>query len=186
MENIKSQIESLLFISAKPMSTKQLAEILEIENKQIEQAGDLLVEEYKNKQSGIQIVKNGQQYQMVSSPENAELIRKLIKDETSGELSRPSLETLTIIAYRGPISKFELDRIRGVNCALILRNLLLRGLIETGAEKEKGELNYTITMDFIRYLGINDLKDLPEYDKLHQDNVIPEIIGQMVAENQTN
>lgn len=186
MENIQSQIESLLFISAKPMSIKQLAEILEIDNKDAAEAGDRLVEEYKNKQSGIQIVKNAQQYQMVSSPENSELVRKLIKDETSGELSRPSLETLTIIAYRGPIGKFELDRIRGVNCALILRNLLLRGLIEPNSDKEKGEIKYSVTMDFIRYLGISDLHQLPEYEKLHQDNVIQEIIGQPDPEIGTN
>lgn len=89
-----------------------------------------------------------------------------------GELSRPSLETLTIIAYRQPISKMDLDRIRGVNCALILRNLLLHGLIEGKYDKTKDETYYTVTVDFIRFLGISEVSALPDYDRLsHHDSL---------------
>ena len=139
---LKSKIESLLFISAKPMSVKQLAELTKKKIDEIKKAGDELVEDYKNNQRGISIIKNGSKYQMVSSPENAKLIQEFIKDETTGDLSRPSLETLTIIAYRGPISKIDLDRIRGVNCSLILRNLLIRGLIEAKVDKVNNNTYY--------------------------------------------
>lgn len=105
---IKSQIESLLFISAKPMSIAKLAELIKVEEKEVKKAGDELVEDYKENKCGIQIIKNGSKYQMASSPENARLIQEFVNDETTGELSRPSLETLTIIAYRGPISKANL------------------------------------------------------------------------------
>lgn len=173
---LKSQIESLLFISAKPMSISQLADIIKKPVKEIEQAGNELVEDYKTNKRGIQIIKNGPKLQMVSSPENAALVQEFIKDETTGELSRPSLETLTIIAYRNPISKIDLDRIRGVNCSLILRNLLLRGLIEAKQDKKKNETYYAITFDFIRFLGINDISELPDFEKLSKDDTIDKML----------
>ncbi|NIA18273.1 MAG: SMC-Scp complex subunit ScpB [Actinobacteria bacterium] len=174
---IKSKIESLLFISAKPMAVKQLSDLIKKDVKEIKQAGDELVEDYKNKKQGIQIIKNGSKYQMVSSPENAKLVQGFIKDETTGELSRPSMETLTIIAYRGPISKIDLDRIRGVNCSLIVRNLLLRGLIEGKTDSKKKETYYTVTFDFIRFLGINDIHELPDYERLSKDDTLDRMLA---------
>jgi len=174
---IKSKIESLLFISAKPMTIKQLSDLLKIKDSEIKKAGDELVEDYKNNKKGIQIIKNGSKFQMVSSPENAKVVQDFIKDETTGELTRPSLETLTIIAYRGPISKIDLDRIRGVNCSLIIRNLLLRGLIEAKADSKKKETYYTVTFDFIRFLGINEINELPDYDKLSKDDMIDRFLA---------
>jgi segregation and condensation protein B len=180
---IQSQIESLLFISAKPMSAKQLADLTKADVLEIKKAGDELVEDYKNNQLGIQIIKNSNSYQMVSSPENAKIIQEFIQDETTGELSRPSLEALTIIAYRGPISKVDLDRIRGVNCSLIIRNLLIRGLIEARHDKTKNENYYNVTMDFIRFLGVNDISELPDYEKLHKDDTIDRVL-ESVGEEQ--
>lgn len=170
--HIKSKIESLLFISAKPMSLKQIAGLIKKKKEEVKKAGDELVEEYKEKKRGVQIIKNGTKYQMVSSPENAELVQEFIKDETTGELSRPSLETLTIVAYRGPVSKIDLDRIRGVNCSLILRNLLLRGLIEGKFDKQKQETYYTVTLNFTRFLGLNKISELPDFEKLNKDDTI--------------
>jgi len=174
--SIKSKIESLLFIAAKPLAISQLADLLATEKKEVIKAADELLVDYKNKQAGTQIIKDGVKYQMVSAPANAKVIQEFIKDETMGELTRPSLEALTIIAYRGPVSKIDLDRIRGVNCALILRNLLLRGLVEAKFDKKKKETYYTATFDFIRFLGLSDLKDLPDYEKLHQDDTIDRML----------
>lgn len=173
---LKSKIESLLFISAKPMPVKQLADLLKKEKEEVKKACEELVEDYKKEKKGVQIIKNGSNFQMVSSPENAKLVQEFIKDETTGELTRPSLETLTIIAYRGPISKIDIERIRGVNCSLILRNLMLRGLVEGKADKLKEETYFTITFDFIRFLGINDLNELPDYEILSKDDTIDRIL----------
>ena len=178
--SIKSKIESLLFISSKPLAASLLADLLKTEKKQVIAAADELMENYKNSQAGTQIIKDGAKYQMVSAPANAKVIQAFIKDETTGELTRPSLEALTIIAYRGPVSKIDLDRIRGVNCALILRNLLLRGLIEAKFDKKKKETYYTATFDFIRFLGLSNLKDLPDYERLHQDDTIDKMLGEEV------
>lgn len=176
MDNLKSKIESLLFVSAKPLSIKHLVDLLKVDTKEIQKAGDELINDYKKIFGGIQIIKNLTKYQMVSSPVNAELIQKFVKDETTGELSRPSLETLTIIAYRAPISKIDLDRIRGINCALILRNLLLHGLIEAKNDKEKNETYYNVTLDFIRFLGINNIDELLDYQKLRQDDTLDRML----------
>jgi len=177
MNNIlKSKIESLLFISAKPLALSQLAGLLKADKKEIIKSADELLADYKNNQAGLQIIKDGAKYQMVSAPANAKIIQEFIKDETTGELTRPSLEALTIIAYRGPISKIDLDRIRGVNCALILRNLLIRGLIEGKFDKKKNETYYAATFDFIRFLGLNKINDLPDYIRLHQDETIDRIL----------
>jgi segregation and condensation protein B len=177
MQELKSKIESLLFVSAKAMSIKGLAELMNAEAKEVEKAGDELVAELKAAHKGVQIIRNKDSFQMVSSPENTELIQSFIKDETTGELSRPSLETLTIIAYRGPVSKMDIDRIRGVNCALILRNLLLRGLIEVKEEKEKGENFYNVTFEFIRFLGLSDVRELPNYEKLSASETIEQMLN---------
>jgi segregation and condensation protein B len=178
MSSLKSKIESLLFISAKPLALTQLASLLKADKKEIAKATDELLFDYKNRQAGMQIIKNGVKYQIVSAPENARVVQEFIKDETTGELSRPSLEALTIIAYRGPVTKMDLDRIRGVNCALILRNLLIRGLIEGKFDKKKQEIYYNATFDFIRFLGLNELEELPDYVRLHQDDAIDRMLGE--------
>jgi len=171
-----SQIESLLFASPKPVSARQLANFGIGSVKKVEETLLELQKEYKDKKRGVAIIQNKNQYQMVSASENSELIQKLTKEEVSGELTRPSLETLTIVAYRGPISKIDIERIRGINCSLILRNLLMRGLVETVFDKQKQETYYNITFDFIRYLGINNVQELPDYDALSKDETIEQIL----------
>ncbi len=163
------------------MSTKQLAGLIRAKEKEVKQAGEELVEDYLQNKKGIQIIKNASKFQMVSSADNAKLIQNFLSDETSGELSRPSLETLTIIAYRGPISKTNLDRIRGVNCSLILRNLLLRGLVELKEDKQKDEIYYSVSFDFIRFLGVNKIEELPDFERLHKDDTIDRMLEDEAA-----
>jgi segregation and condensation protein B len=176
MDNLTSKIEALLFLSGRPMSAREISDLTKEEVKAVEEAGEKLITGYKEKNGGIQIIKNGASFQMVTAPENASLAQEFVKDETTGELSRPSLETLTIIAYRGPVSKIDLDRIRGINCSLILRNLLQRGLIDCREDKKKDLCYYTVTFDFLRFLGLNEIKELPDYEKLSQDDTIDRIL----------
>jgi segregation and condensation protein B len=170
--SLKSQIESLLFVAIKPLAVKELATLTNTKNKEVEAALSELENEYQTGDRGLSLIKNNNQYQLTSAPANAALVQEFLKDETSGELSQPSLEALTIIAYRGPIGKTELEKIRGVNCSLILRNLLMRGLIEEKFEKIKDENFYTVTHDFVRFLGLNSVNDLPDYSKLSADEKI--------------
>jgi segregation and condensation protein B len=175
--SLKSQIESLLFIAAKPLSLNDLNKILSKDKKAIKEALIELRDIYHQNESGLQIIEQSKKYQMVSSADNAKLIQKYLEDETSGELSQPSLEALTIIAYRGPISKIELERIRGVNCSLIIRNLLLRGLIEEKNSASGEDKIYNVSLDFIRFLGVESIEQLPEYERLNKDQTISDFLA---------
>lgn len=176
--NIKSSCEALLFVAAKPLKVKDLAELLKVSAEDVTKALDELEAECQAEKRGVAVVKQGSSYQMVSAPEQSSLVKEFVKDETMGELSKPSVETLTIIAYRGPIAKMDLDRIRGVNCSLILRNLLLRGLIEVEYDKKKHENYYSVTLDFVRFLGISDITHLPDYEKLSKDETLEQLLSQ--------
>jgi len=180
--SLKAQLESLLFVAVRPLAVKDLANLTAAKPKEVEEALGELAINYQEQGSGLNLIKNNSQYQITTSGDNAELIQKFLQDETSGELSQPSLEALSIIAYRGPISKWELDRLRGVNCSLIIRNLLLRGLIEEKFNKIKQENYYTVTNDFIRFLGLSSLTDLPDYEKLNH----LETVNQILAESEIN
>jgi segregation and condensation protein B len=164
---ILAKLESILFVASKPLTVKKIATVLNANEAEINMAVDQLRLKYNNQDSGIVILQNGSEVQMLASPDNREIAENFMKSEVSGELTRPQLETLTVISYCGPITKPELEQIRGVNCGLILRNLLMRGLVK---ETESG-LNllpaFEVTMDYLRHLGINSLTELPDYDKLH-------------------
>lgn len=180
---IKKQIESVLFVSTKPMAKKRIAALLnknnqeKISDEDLEAAFLELEKDYRLEEKGIVLNKIDDSYQLVSSPQNSEIIKDLTKDEFSGDLSAPSLETLAIIAYKGPISKPMIDHIRGVNCSLILRNLLIRGLIAEVPGMDKDILYYEISFDFLRYLGLNKKEDLPDFDRLFNLDVFAKLAG---------
>ncbi len=179
--NLKASLEALLFVAAKPLKVKDLADLTKASTEKVTTALEELSEDCKKENRGVALVKQGSSYQMVSAPEVAALIKEFIKDETMGELTKPSIEALTIIAYRGPISKIDLDRIRGVNCALILRNLLLHGLIEATVDKKKDETYYNVTLDFVRFLGISDVSELPEFARLKADDSLDRMLAEPEA-----
>ena len=174
--NLKNQIESLLFISHKPLSVADLAKLTDSDKPVVENALMELSIEYKQKAGGIELLKLEDKYQLATTAENAELISKFLNTEVTGELTRPSLETLTIIAYRGPVSKVELELIRGVNCSLILRNLLMRGLIEATEDKIRATTVYNVTFDFLKHLGLNSITDLPDFEKLNRNNNLEKLL----------
>lgn len=181
--NLKTQVEALLFISNKPLAIKKLAELLERSKTEIETILATLQEEYnKSPDKGIRIMLNDGVVGMATDPKTSGVVEKFLKEELTGEMTRPQLETLTIVAYRGPISKMELEQIRGVNCSLILRNLMMRGLVETFVDKKIGAAMYQITLEFVRYLGLTDIKNLPDYERLSKH----ETLEQMLKINMNN
>ena len=176
--SLKSQIESLLFIAGKPLAAKDIVRLVEekISVKDAHAAVDELIKDYQDKNGGVRIIKSASEAQMVTGGDNAVVIQNFIKAETTAELTKPSIEALTIIAYRGPITKWELERIRGINCSLILRNLMLRGLVEEMADSHKKETCYTVTLDFLRYLGMADVRQLPDYESLRNNENIEKFL----------
>lgn len=171
-----SKIESILFIAARPLNVRKLTEIFEVDEAEVEQALRELGERHEGERSGLRLLRNGRDVQLATSPDNSSLVQAYLKDETTGELTRPSLEALTIIAYRGPVLKEELEQIRGVNCSLILRNLMMRGLVETVNGSGKPGTRYRVTIDFLRFLGLSSVEQLPDYDKLRSHENIVRIL----------
>lgn len=173
--NLKSVLESLLFVSDHPLSITEIAKLTEEPKEILEEKILELLKEYKESNRGIQIIKNQDRYQMVSLSDNAEVTQKFLKNETTGELTRPQLETLTTIAYCGPITKPELEQIRGVNCSLVLRNLMMRDLVELAGNKD-GLDQFIVSLNFLKFLGVNEINELPEYERLHNHSSIQEML----------
>jgi len=175
---VKSQIESMLLVTSKPISINKLAETLKVKPKEIEEQIELIAQYFNDNGNGIRLLKNNNQVQLASSPENSELIETYLKSDLTGELTKPSLETLTIVAYRQPISKAEIEQIRGINCSLILRNLMVRGLVEAEYNKEQAITLYSVTMDFLKYLGIITVSELPDFEKLNCNENLQKLLAQ--------
>lgn len=175
-------VESILFISARPMTAKKLADIVGRDIEEVKLALSALMEEYKSSGKGMQLNMAGQSFQMATSSETSGVVQQFLEEEEKKELSKPSLETLTIIAYRGPISKDELELIRGVNCSLILRNLLVRGLIESVEDPITKLQRYQVTFEFLQYLGIRETKELPDYDTLNSNKDLQTLLKEQQSE----
>jgi len=181
MDTIHRAVESLLFISHKPLSIKELAKLTESSADQVVSVVTELVHHYRERSGGIELLQIGDSYQFATSGDMREVVERLVKHEMTGELTRPSLETLTVIAYRGPISRAELELIRGVNCSIILRNLLMRGLIEATEDKERVTTVYTITFNFLKHLGLQRIEDLPDFEKLNRNNNLDALLAGLVV-----
>lgn len=177
MSIVKSKIESLLFVASRPLSLKKISDEVGGEKEETKKILRELVEEYRSAGRGIQVMEIDGEYQMSTSSNTSKMVKEFLKDEMTGELTRPALETLTIIAYRGPISKPELEQIRGVNCGLILRNLMIKGLAEAKTRDTGGEVLYNITFDFLRHLGLNGVDELPDYDKLSKSEILDKVLS---------
>jgi len=183
-DKLRSKLESILLVSSRPISIKKLAEIIgEKADKIIAELSDLS-KDYQESAKGMRLLLNDKQAQLVSAPENSQLVKGYLNDELTGELSKPSLETLTIIAYRQPVTKAEMEQIRGINCSLILRNLMIRGLIEAEYNKEKLVTEYSVSMDFLKYLGLDAVSQLPDYEKLNSDENLQKILSQEIFQTQ--
>lgn len=163
---MKSIIESILFSAGEPISIKKLAETLNKKQSLVEELVRELAEDYQNKKRGLRIIQKEKEIQLVSNPENSKYVEKMVKDEVQEDLTPAALETLAIIAYRGPISRAEIEEIRGVNSSYILRNLLIRGLIDRKEHpKDNRAYIYQISFNFLRKLGLQSIEELPDYNK---------------------
>ncbi|MEM7346518.1 MAG: SMC-Scp complex subunit ScpB [Chloroflexota bacterium] len=157
-------IEGLLFVAPEPVTLKHLASVLECKPKEIEVVLDQLKEEYQER--GIRLQRQGGKVQMVSAPELTDTIETFLGLSASAKLSTAALETLAIVAYRQPITRPQVEAIRGVNSDGVLRTLLSKGLVE-----EVGRLDsvghptlFGTTFEFLRYFSLEDIKDLPELE----------------------
>ncbi len=162
-EELKAIIEALLFLSEEPVRVKKIAAGTGIAAEEAQELLRELQEELTEQRRGLRIFEIAGGYQMGTAPELAPHLEQAVGDEESGHLSSAALETLAIIAYRQPLTRPEMEAIRGVRCEHILQNLLKRKLIRVCGRKESPgrPLIYATTPDFLRYFGLNELEELP-------------------------
>lgn len=175
--SLRNTIEALLFIAPRPLSVRRLASIVDAEERDVEEALQALRQEYQARAGGTVIVEHEGDVQMATRAEAAPAVQKFLKDEATAELTKPSLETLTIIAYRGPVTRADLEKIRGVNCSIILRHLMMRGLVEAQEDKRRLVTYYAVTIEFVRWLGLQHIRELPDYDRLHNAEVLEQFLA---------
>jgi len=167
MLTLDSQIEAVLFLKSEPVSKKTLANLLGENIEEIENA--LFVLEERLETRGITLLSKDDKVMLGTSSQMSEVIEKIKKEELSKDLGKAGLETLSIILYKAPITRSEIDQLRGVNSNFILRNLLIRGLVEkvSNPEDQRSYL-YKPTFELLAYLGVNKVEDLPEYGKIEK------------------
>ena len=174
-----SKLEALLFVSGEALSLARLEKILGVSKEEIRVAGMKLATAYQeDSKRGLMIIEDGQSLLLATKPEYAPQVEALTKSELQENLSKAALEVLSIVAYRSPISRSEIDAIRGVNCSFTLRNLLLRDLIsrEGNPSDSRGYL-YRPTFRFLESLGLGKISELPDYETLSQDERLKLILA---------
>lgn len=175
-EKLKSILESLLFVSGEPIKISRLARISGVGKNEIEESLDAIEKDYKEQNKGLRIVKKGDSVQLATNPENAEFVSQLVSGEMSSELSKSALETLSVAAYRGPVTRIQIEAIRGVNCSYVLRSLLMRGLVERKESSDIRGYLYEISFDFLKYLGIQNPKEFPDWESLSRNEKVEELL----------
>lgn len=163
MDNaVIKHVEALLFVAGEPLTRDQLARAVGCSAGDIAKA--LIALDSALNTRGIRLLTKDDQVSLVTAPETSATVERLIKQELMGELSKAALETLTIITYKHPISRPDIDYIRGVNSSFTVRALTMRGLVERVAQKKDARAYlYQPTMDVLKYLGISSLHELSEY-----------------------
>ena len=176
--SLLSQLEALLFVAEKALSPKDIATLLEAKEGRVQEVLELLETKYNHDESGIHLFFHDGTVKMGTNPQHGMIVEKVVKAEIKGELTKAQLETLTVIAYKGPITKPELEQIRGVNCAVILRNLHIRGLIEEQQVVQGILPAFVLSFAALSHLGVTQVSDLPEYETLSTHEHITQTIEQ--------
>ncbi len=150
----------------------KIAKIVGVTEAEVENAVAMLNEDYA-KDRGLIVVRIKDTIQLATNSENASFVSELVKSEIQENLSQAALEVLSIVAYRGPISRAEIEAIRGVNCTFTLRALLIRGLLErTENIKDNRSYLYNISLDFLKKLGMESVEKLPDWEVLNKKEEI--------------
>lgn len=168
LEYTKGIVESILFVSDKPVTVDQFRQVMEeVSAADIQNIIGTLKDEYAQKVGGMVITEIAGGYQMLTNPSHASHIRAFYKTRTKEKLSRPSLETLAIIAYKQPVSRADIELVRGVNSDGVMAHLLAKALVKIVGRKEVPgrPFLYGTTKEFLEYFGLRSLEDLPKIEE---------------------
>lgn len=163
IKNTVSALEAILFIFGEPLDIKKLAGTLKVGESEIKEAAKILSSQLSDENRGIDLVENGDKYMLATKPQHAALVEKFVTEDLKEDLTPAALETLSTIAYFGPLTRAQIDYLRGVNSSYILRSLLIRGLIN---RKSKGNaFEYEISFEFLKFMGVDHVSKLPQYEE---------------------
>lgn len=157
-------IEGLLFYKSAPQKKRTIIKLFEISESEMKEA--ILVLSERLKAGALRLVESEDEIQLVTAPDLAPVIEAMRKNELRADIGKAGAETLSIILYREPVTRSEIDRIRGVNSSFILRNLQVRGLIESRTNGRGSGHEYIITTELLTHLGISHKHDLPDFARI--------------------
>ena len=161
------KIEAILFAKGEPLTVKKLASFLNITTEEIEQGIIELSNSLENRAPSI--LRREDEITLGTKPEVSDLVESIYREELNKELSKASIETISVILYRNGATRADIDYIRGVNSSFILRNLLIRGLVAKAPHStDSRKFLYKPTFETMSFLGIQNISELPDYEKTNQ------------------
>ena len=166
-KQLVAQLEALLFIYGEPMTYKKIAQVLKVKEDEVKEAVKIFEENLKQENRGLALTIDKEKIQLTTKGEFKTISEEIIEEELNENLTPAALETLSIVIYSAPISRAEIEYIRGVNSSFILRGLLIRGLIERSQDpKRANAFVYNSSFEFLKHLGIGKAEDLPEFETI--------------------
>jgi segregation and condensation protein B len=167
-KTIKSAIESMMFVWGEPLDIKAVAEIFNIDKKEVYEYCKELQDEYEQEGRGIVIREVNKSFQFVTRKENLDYIERLCTPAKHRKLSQSALEVLAIVAYKQPVTKGEIEAIRGIKCDRVMEGLMNKNLVEAVGRSEAigRPILYGTTDTFLKNFGFTSIKDLPEIDDI--------------------
>lgn len=164
--SLTAALEALLFAHGDPLEVKKIASVLKAEAEDVEVAIATLAGHLETSDRGLMLTRHESKVQLATKPAFSSFVEHLVKDEFEEKLTPAALETLSLIAYLGPISRARVDYLRGVNSSYSVRNLLMRGLVEKTTDPQTPHITaYQVSFDLLKHLGISSIEDLPDYQK---------------------
>ncbi|HDN04926.1 MAG TPA: SMC-Scp complex subunit ScpB [Chloroflexi bacterium] len=162
--SLSALVEAILFVSPEPITAAQISTLLELTPREVKNALEELESHYQGR--GIRLQYHKKKIQITSAPEAAPILENMLELETTSTLSQAALETLSIVAYQQPITRPQVDSIRGVNSDGVLRTLLNKGLIDDvgRAEGPGRPILYSTTTEFLKHFGLSSYEELPPLD----------------------
>jgi segregation and condensation protein B len=167
---LKSLVEGLLFVADEPVPVARLATITETDENSVAAALEELADEYQENRRGFRLQFKRGKVQMVSAPDAADAIRRFLDLELTSKLSPAALEALAVVAYRQPVTRAEVERVRGVNSDSVLKTLSTRGLIEIQGRLEQvgRPIIFGTTFEFLQQFGLSNVDQLPPLEGLEE------------------
>jgi segregation and condensation protein B len=182
-DELGKKVEAILFVSGEPLGIDRLSKILKKDKDEIKKSLEKLKEDLAGR--GLCLSERGDSYMMVTAPETSSAVEDFMKEELGEDLSRATLETLAIIVYKGPLSRAQIDYIRGVNSSFTVRNLMIRGLVERKPDpKDSRSWFYSPTFEFLKYMGIERLEKLAGYNEFRKE--MDDLLKREISQKEEN